>query len=65
MDIEIKNTARNSGETEFKRKFEEANIKAPTVLTCIPGIIPVTAPHVTPIRQAINRSKIRPPIIIL
>ncbi len=63
MDIEIKNIAKNSVDTDFKRKVEEAKINAPTVLTCIPGIIPVTAPHTTPIRHANNRSKIQPPYI--
>ena len=34
MDIEIKNIAKNSVDTDFKRKVEEAKINAPTVLTC-------------------------------
>jgi len=38
MDIEIKNTPRNSGENEVKREDEEAKTNAPTVLTWTPGI---------------------------
>ena len=41
-----------------KRKVDEAKIKAPTVLTWIPGMIPVIAPHITPIKHANNISKI-------
>jgi hypothetical protein len=33
MDIEIKNIVKNSIETEFRRKVEQAKINAPTVLT--------------------------------
>jgi hypothetical protein len=64
IDMEIKNTPKNSGVYEFKRYVEDAKINAPTVLTWIPGIIPVKTPHKTPIRQATNRSKIQSPIII-
>ena len=62
MDIEIKNIVKNSIETEFRRKVEQAKINAPTVLTWIPGIMPVTAPHKTPIRHAIKISKIQSPV---
>ena len=58
MDIEIKNTPRYSGENEVRRNDEDAKTNAPTVLTWIPGIIPVTAPQTTPIMHAIIRSKI-------
>ena len=34
MDIEIRNIAKNSVDTDFKRIVEEAKINAPTVLTC-------------------------------
>jgi hypothetical protein len=64
IDMEIKNTPRNSGEKDLRRKVEKAKRNAPTVLTWIPGIIPVTTPHKTPIRHANNRSKIQSPIII-
>ena len=60
--MEIKNTPKNSGVKKFNRKVEKAKINAPTVLTWIPGIIPVTAPHKTPIRHANNRSKIQSPM---
>ncbi len=58
IDMDIKNTAKNSGDRNAKIVAEDANTKAPTVLTCIPGINPVTAPHKTPIKQANIRSNI-------
>lgn len=48
MDMEIKNTHRTSGERKVKRKADEVKTNAPTVLTWIPGITPVNAPHNTP-----------------
>jgi hypothetical protein len=58
MAIEIKSTPKNSGDTKASTVAVEANTKAPTVLTCIPGIKPVTAPQRTPRIQANIRSKI-------
>lgn len=49
IDIEIKNTHKISGDKKVKRKTDELKTNAPTVLTWIPGITPVTAPHKTPI----------------
>jgi hypothetical protein len=57
--MEIRSTQRNSGDMKVKREADDAKTKAPTVLTCIPGIKPVTAPHITPKRQAAIRSKIQ------
>lgn len=58
MDIDIKNTPKTSGDKNASAVADDANTKAPTVLTCIPGIKPVTAPQMTPIMQAKMRSKI-------
>lgn len=55
MDIEIKNTPRNSGENEVKREDKEAKTNASTVLTWTP-VLPVIAPQTTPIRHTTNRS---------
>ena len=52
MAIDIRITPKNSGDKKASKEAEEANTKAPTVLTCIPGINPVTAPQRTPIMQA-------------
>lgn len=58
IDMEIKNTARNSGDKKARIEADAAKTNAPTVLTWIPGINPVTAPQRTPIIQANIRSKI-------
>jgi len=58
IDIEIKNTPRNSGDRKARMVADDAKVKAPTVLTWIPGINPVTAPQRTPMIQANMRSKI-------
>jgi len=50
--MDIKNTPRKSGDREASMVDDDAKIKAPTVLTWIPGIKPVTAPQRTPIKQA-------------
>lgn len=47
---------RNSGDKTLKSNPEDANIIAPAVLTCIPGIIPVIVPINMPIKQAITNS---------
>ena len=57
--MDIKNTARNSSENTFNKKVVEVNTKAPTVLTWMPGIIPVNAPQITPKMHANRRSKIQ------
>ena len=56
IDMETSITHRNSGDRNPKRSPEEANIIAPAVLTCIPGIIPVVVPINMPIKQAITNS---------
>jgi hypothetical protein len=62
--IDIKRTPRNSGDKKARKEAEEANTKAPTVLTCIPGIKPVTAPQKTPIMQAnISSIILKSPIV--
>jgi hypothetical protein len=58
MAIDIKSTPKNSGDRKASTVADEANTKAPTVLTCIPCIKPVTAPQETPKIQANIRSKI-------
>lgn len=58
MDMEIRSTPRNSGERKDNTVADDAKVKAPTVLTWIPGINPVTAPQRTPKIQAKMRSKI-------
>lgn len=62
MDIATKNTHRNSGEKIPSKNADEAKIIAPAVLTWIPGIIPVTAPHKIPKKQAKIRSSILSPL---
>jgi hypothetical protein len=57
--MDIRNTHRKSGDRKFKIKADDAKMKAPTVLTWIPGIIPVNAPQKTPKMHATIRSKIQ------
>lgn len=56
--MEIKSTPKNSGDRNASTVADDANTNAPTVLTCIPGINPVTAPQRTPNIQAIISSRI-------
>lgn len=56
IDIATIVTQMNSGDKNVNRKVEDANIIAPAVLTCIPGIIPVIVPINIPIKQAITNS---------
>lgn len=64
MDMDNKSTPKNSGDRKVKREVDNVKTKTPTVLTWIPGIRPVIAPHITPNIQAKSKSKIISPLHI-
>jgi len=56
IDIDTISTHKNSGDTIVSRFVDAANIIAPAVLTCMPGIIPVVVPINIPMKHAIINS---------